>query len=403
MNKLFKNSFLYGSIIIVAAVVFISGFYAGRGGDLSDVKNYALGAVTVSEDIDLSDFWQVWSLVDQKFISASSTEKVSNEDRVLGAIKGMVDSLNDPYTEFLLPKENEKFETTIQGEFSGIGMEVGVRDDLITVVSPLKNSPAEKAGIKTGDIVAAIDGISTASMSLDEAVSKIRGKAGTVVKLTLIRKDTDEPFVIEVTRAVINIPTLETKEVDDVFVISLYNFSGNVVSEFRLALRDFILSKKNKMVLDLRGNPGGFLEAAVDIASYFLPAGKVVVKEQFGDTELEKTFRSKGYSIFNSSNLKMVVLVDGGSASASEILAAALKEHGIATIAGTDTFGKGSVQELIKITKDTSLKVTIAQWLTPEGKSISDGGLKPDVVIDKAPEGTELVDYQLQKALELLK
>ncbi len=402
MNKLFRNFYLYGMITIVSIVVFISGFWAGKGGSLYDVKNYVEGSVTISSDVDLSYFWRVWSLVDQKFASSSDDERKSNEDRVFGAIKGMVDSLNDPYTEFLLPKENEKFETTIQGEFSGIGMEVGIKNDFITVVSPLKNTPAEKSGIIPGDIIAAIDGISTVSMSLDEAVSKIRGQSGTKVKLTLVRENTPEPFELEVTRAVINIPTIETKQIDDVYVISLYNFSANVTSEFRSVLREFVSLKKNKLILDLRGNPGGYLEASVDIASWFLPTGKPIVREKFNSSEEEKVFRSKGYNIFNE-NLKMVVLVDGGSASASEILAGALKEHKIATIVGTDTFGKGSVQELIKITKNTSLKVTIAQWLTPEGVSISDGGLKPDVVVDEAPEGVKLADYQLEKALELLK
>jgi len=389
-------------MIVVAAVVFFSGFWAGQGGSFYDVKNYVNGAVTTPNDVDLSYFWQVWSLIDQKFIAASTTEMATSDDRVLGAIKGMVDSLNDPYTEFLLPKENEKFESIIQGEFSGIGMEVGIKNEVITVVSPLKNSPAEKAGIKSKDVVVAIDGISTASMSLDEAVSKIRGQSGTKVKLTLLREGATELFDIEVVRAVINIPTLETKVVDDVYVISLYNFGANATTEFRSALRDFISSKKNKLILDLRGNPGGFLEAAVDIASLYLPAGKIVVRERFNDTDEEKIFRSKGYDIFNDS-LRMVILVDDGSASASEILAGALKEHKIATIVGSNTFGKGSVQELIKVTKETSLKVTVAQWLTPDGTSISDGGLKPDVVVDKAPEGTKLADYQMQKALELLK
>ncbi|HRY30957.1 MAG TPA: S41 family peptidase [Candidatus Paceibacterota bacterium] len=401
MNRLFKKFLVCGAVGAVAVIIFSSGFWSGRGVGFSDVKDYFDGKVLASEEIDLDDFWEVWELIDQKFISASSTEEVSSSDRVLGAIKGMVNSLNDPYTEFLLPEENEKFETTIQGEFSGIGMEVGIRDDLVTVISPLKNSPAERAGIKSGDIVAGIDGISTASMSLDEAVDKIRGPEGTKVKLTLIREGETEALEIEVTRAIINIPTLETEIRDDVFIIYLYNFSANVTSEFRSALREFVSAKTNKLILDLRGNPGGFLSAAVDLASWFLPSGKIVVREQFKNGDDEKIFRSKGYNIFND-NLKMIILIDGGSASASEILAGALKEHKVATVLGTNTFGKGSVQELIKITKDTSLKVTTAQWLTPDGKSISDGGLEPEIIVDSAPEGVELADYQLEEALKLL-
>jgi carboxyl-terminal processing protease len=195
----------------------------------------------------------------------------------------------------------------------------------------------------------------------------------------------------------------------------LYNFSANSTVDFRHALREFIESKRPKLILDLRGNPGGFLEAAIDIASWYLPAGKSIVKESFGDTDRpEKVFRSKGYNVFND-NLKMVVLVNGGSASASEILAGALQEHGVATIVGSQTFGKGSVQELVQVTSDTSLKVTIAQWLTPEGNSISDGGLTPDVVVDDETVDWELIpldedgdpiktisDIQFEKAIEIL-
>jgi carboxyl-terminal processing protease len=332
-----------------------------------------------------------------KFAPANVESVTSSQDRIWGAIDGMVNSLGDPYTKFLDPQENSDFQTSIQGEFSGVGMEIGVKDDILTVIAPLKNTPAELAGIESGDKIIAIDGVNSIEMSSDEAASRIRGETGTVVTLTLIRDGFDDPFDISITRDIINIPTLDWEIQDDVFVISLYNFSANSSSDFRNALREFILARKSKLIIDLRGNPGGFLDAAVDMASWFLPAGKVIVREDFGDGTDEVT-RSKGYDIFND-KLKMAILVNGGSASASEILAGTLQEYGVATVIGSQTFGKGSVQQLIDVTDDTSLKVTIAQWLTPNGKSISDGGLTPDIVID---EGDNVWDLQFQKALEML-
>jgi len=237
----------------------------------------------------------------------------------------------------------------------------------------------------------------------EEAIKNIRGPKDSVVKLSVIREGEDDPLLIEIKRDVILVPTIETKIIDDVFVINLYSFSATASTDFRNALRNFVKSKKHKLILDLRGNPGGFLESAVDVSSWFLPAGKIVVKEDFGKEGEEKVLRSKGYNIFND-NLKMIVLINEGSASASEIVAGALKEHNVAKLVGKNTFGKGSVQELLEITKDTSLKVTVAKWLTPNGKSISDGGLAPDYDVDLNVEKyKEGVDTQLQKAIDLLR
>lgn len=400
-----KNFFKSISFIIVSVVlfffIFFGGFYFGKGDSISRIP-HNLKISTASTDADFEPFWKVWNLLEEKFIPASSTKAVANQEKVWGAISGLVDSYDDPYTQFLPPKENSNFETTIQGEFTGVGMEVGIEEDVLTIVSPLKNTPAERSGVKSGDKILAIDGFITQKMTIDEAVDLIRGEKGTTVTLTIFREGIEEPFDIDITRDTINIPTLDTEIIDDVFVISLYNFAANASSEFRRALVEFVKSDKKKLILDLRGNPGGFLNAAVDISSWFLPAGKIIVTEDFGDGE-EKYFRSKGYDIFNDS-LKMVVLVDRGSASASEIVAGALKEHDVATIVGQSTFGKGSVQELVPVTPETSLKVTIARWLTPDGNSISDGGLSPNVLVDKVPEGLDidLFDYQLQEAIRIL-
>jgi carboxyl-terminal processing protease len=401
IKKFFKSSSFVLVSVILFFFVFFGGFYAGRGDSISRIP-HNLKISTASTDADFEPFWKVWNLLEDKFIPASSTQSIANQEKVWGAISGLVESYDDPYTQFLPPKENKNFETTIQGEFSGVGMEVGIEDDILTIVAPLKNTPAERAGVKSGDKIIAIDGFITQRMSIDDAVNLIRGEKGTDVTLTLFREGEEDTFDVDITRDTINIPTLNTEIIEDVFVISLYNFSANATSEFRNALVEFVESKNKKLILDLRGNPGGFLNAAVDITSWFLPAGKIIVTEDFGDGE-EKYFRSKGYDIFNDS-LKMVVLIDRGSASASEIVAGALQQHNVATVVGQNTFGKGSVQELVPVTPETSLKVTIARWLTPDGSSISDGGLSPDVLIDKVPEGIgiDLFDYQLQQAIKIL-
>jgi carboxyl-terminal processing protease len=284
-------------------------------------------------------------------------------------------------------------------------MEVGIRDEVLTVVSPLKNSPAEKAGIEKGDIIVSIDGKDSLNMKVEEAVSLIRGPRGTTVSIKLLKKDAKEPVEIKVVRDKIIVPTLETEMINDVFVIKLYSFGANARVEFKDAMLQFAKSKKNKLILDMRGNPGGYLDAAVDISSWFLPSGKTIVAEDFGGKQEQKLFRSKGYTLVDLSKLKMVVLIDEGSASASEIVAGALSEHNVAELVGTKSFGKGSVQELIDITKDTALKVTIARWLTPNGNSISAGGLTPDVEVKFDAELFKKhdKDTQLQKALELLK
>lgn len=398
LQQISKNLFFATLSIVLVIGIFGVGFYIGN-----ESRRASQNELNAQSPTDLEDFWKVWNLIEEKYVSATSSDSVSDEDKIYGAISGMVDSLGDPYTRFLPPEDNKSFSESISGNFSGVGMEIGKKDGLIVVISPLKDTPADKAGIKAGDVVLKIDDKITAEMSVDEAVNLIRGEKGTSVELTLAREGDSEPRVIKVTRENIRIPTLEyEKRKDGIFVISLFNFSAGVENDFRKALREFVLSKSDKLILDMRGNPGGYLDAAVDISSWFLPAGKIIVQEDFGQNGEEKIFRSKGYNIFNQ-NLKMVVLVDGGSASASEIVAGALKEHNIATLVGEKTFGKGSVQELIPISNDTSLKVTIARWLTPNGTSISESGLEPDVEIEQSEdESKKDTDTQLEAAVDIL-
>ncbi len=400
----YKNHILVA--ILGVAIVFYLGFSYGRGYKTDEEKIATIiNKTDTASNVDFASFWKAWNVVNEKFIptNSSTTDRVSDQARVYGAISGMVKSLEDPYTMFFPPVESKIFNEQISGQIEGVGMEVGTKDNILTVIAPIKGAPAFKAGVKAGDKILKVDDTETASLPADSAVKLIRGKKGTSVKLTLLRQGIKEPFEISVVRDVINMPTVDTETKGDVFIVRLYSFSAISPGLFRDALREFIESGRNKLVLDLRGNPGGYLEAAQDMASWFLPTGKVIVSEDFKDKNMNQVFRSKGYNVFND-KLKLIILIDGGSASASEILAGALREHGVAKLVGAQSFGKGSVQELVNITDDTSLKVTIARWLTPNGNSISNGGLTPDVVVklDEEAYKKDGTDTQLNKALEIL-
>jgi carboxyl-terminal processing protease len=395
-------------LILLLGLFFVLGVSFGRNNTDSLNQTASLNIINneslINKDsIDMGPFWDVWNLLDEKYVvTKEQTSSITNQDRIWGAIQGMTDSLGDPYTVFLPPEEAKDFQENISGNFEGVGMEIGIKDGSLTVVSPLKGSPAEKAGIKSGDKIIKIDGQVSTDLSTDKAVKLIRGTKGSVVKLDILRGDSSKVIEFEIVRAVIDMPTVETEIKDDVFVINLYNFYAQAKNQFNVALKEFIKSKKHKLIIDLRGNPGGYLDAAVDMASWFLPLGKPIVREDFGGDKTEIVYRSKGYNIFND-NLKLIILVDGGSASASEILAGVLQEYNIAKLVGTKTYGKGSVQELLPVTKNTSLKVTIAKWLVPSGKSIS-AGLIPDYEVKITEEDARSErDPQMEKALDLLK
>jgi carboxyl-terminal processing protease len=391
------------SSVVIAAILFAAGFYTGRKNSLSSVPAEFLNA-TSTESVDMAPFWEAWNLLDEKFSPASSTApKVKNQAKVWGAIGGLAGSFGDPYTVFFPPVESKSFNEEISGSFGGVGMEIGIKDGLLTVVAPLKNTPAEAAGVKSGDKIISIGDKSALNMSTDEAIGLIRGDVGTPVVVTFGREGVKEPMIKTLIRANIEIPTVNTKILPgNVFVIDLYSFSAISPNLFRGALREFVQSGSDKLVLDLRNNPGGYLEAALDMASWFLPTGKTVVTENFGDKMPPNVYRSKGYDIFTD-KLKFVILVNEGSASASEILAGALQEYGKAVLVGERTFGKGSVQELVPVTNDTSLKITVAHWFTPFGKSISNGGLTPDIEVKLTAENTKGgKDPQMDAAVKYL-
>lgn len=408
-----------GRVVVIAALFALIGLGTGlvigaRGflaDDMLEPADSVGGAGGAPADIDFSPVWKAWRVVDEKFVPASvststpveTSAKDSNQERVWGMIQGLAGSLNDPYTYFLPPTESKQFSDDMNGSFEGVGMEIAVRDQMLTVVSPLKGTPSEKAGIRSGDRILKINGEDTRGMDITTAVNLIRGRRGSEVALFILRDGWDAPREIKVTRGVIDIPILITESrPEGIFVIRLMSFTANSSGLFRNALREFINSNDTKLILDLRGNPGGYLESAVEIASWFLPSGKVVVTEDYDGHGQNVVHRSRGYNVFNN-NLRMVILVDHGSASASEILADSLRYYGVAKLVGATTFGKGSVQELIEITPETSLKLTIARWMGPDGNQIPNTGIIPDVEIEMSDEDIKVdKDPQMDKAVELV-
>lgn len=400
MNEVTKKVHNNINVIVVAVAFFIMGAYAGyRYQPAINMVNGISGKETAVETkADFAPFWKVWNTINEKYPDAKGT---SDQERVYGAISGLIGSLNDPYSVFFRPEEAKMFEDEISGTFSGIGVEVGIKNKILTVIAPIKDTPGYKAGLKSGDKILKIDKTITSDLTIDKAIKLIRGEKGSTVVLTIFREGEKDAREIKIVRDTINIPTLDTEiRPDGIFVIKLYSFTANSADLFREALRKFTETKGDKLILDLRGNPGGYLDAAVDISSWFLPNGKVVVTEDYGNNEKPTIYRSHGYNIF-SDKLKFVILIDGGSASASEIVSGAMHDQGKAKLVGAQSYGKGSVQEVVKVTPDTILKVTVAKWLTPNGTSISKKGLTPDYVVEYKKTG-EKSDSQVDKAVEVI-
>lgn len=399
-------------VAILVAVVAVAGFVGGvllssdKGSSVFanvPLLGNALDA-TPDSSADLGDFWKAWNVLNSQFVQTHGTSSnPSAEERVWGAIQGMTSSFGDPYTVFLPPEDAKIFIEDIAGNFVGVGMEIAIQNDVLTVIAPLKNTPAERAGILTGDKILAINGASTDGLSTDEAVKLIRGEKGTEVTFTIYREEDGEASDISVIRDTIETPVLEhsLNAEAGVYSISIYSFSANSASLFNRALADFRKTGVKKLIIDVRGDPGGYLEAAVAIASNFLDKNEAIVTEDYDGKRENIVHRSRGTGGVPAGT-KVVVLMNKGSASASEILAGALQDAGKATLIGTKSFGKGSVQELVDIGK-ASLKVTVARWLTPSGRSISDGGLTPDIEVERTREDVEAgKDPQLERAIQFL-
>ena len=381
----------FGLILIAFAGFFGLGIWVG-------VTKIAYN-VPQPGTIDFSLFWDAYNKLEQNFIDPS---KIDNDQIIYGAIQGMTDSLADPYTSFFDPEQAYRFQQDLSGSFEGIGAEIGIKKDSLTIIAPLEGTPAKRAGIKAGDIIVKVDDKETSSMTIEDAVSAIRGPRGTTVTLTIFRSDWPTTKDIRITRDTIVIPPMEWEVKNgDVAYIKIYQFDESLSSDFRSAVSQILQSSAKKIILDLRNNPGGYLEVAQDIAGWFLKNGQTVTIEDFGQSREQELYKAKGNSAL--ANYPVVVLINQGSASASEILAGALRDNRSVKLVGEKSFGKGSVQEVVNLRGGSFLKITIAKWLTPNGHFISEVGLEPDVEVEMTDKDFELEnDPQLEKALEII-
>jgi carboxyl-terminal processing protease len=408
-----KIAVLAIAIIILMLASFSLGMYLTAKNQV--IKNFAnngtvyLGKVTglyqqdssgrLSQDIDFNLYWEVWDALKAKYVDKNN---ISEKEMFYGSLSGMAAALGDPYTIFFDPKDSQTFNNDLSGTFDGIGAEVGMRDNAITVIAPLSGMPAEKAGIKAGDLIAAINGTSTMNMSIDQAVELIRGPKGSKVTLTIFRPGFKETKNISITRDTIYVKSVKTEfRPDKILVITVSNFNQDTVNLFNDAVQEAVKDNPKGLIIDLRNNPGGFLDSAVSLASEWVSSGKVVVSEKSTDTGENNQYTSSGTQLLKK--YPTVVLVNGGSASASEILAGALKDYGFAKIVGEKTFGKGSVQELQQLSDGSMLKVTVAKWYTPNGYSINKQGIVPDVIATTSEAAINAgKDPQLDTAVNIL-
>jgi len=401
--------FIIPVIVVILAIVFFGGFLIGKKSAPEPALhdriffNKELGK---PDFIDFGLFWQALKTIEEKYVHS---DEINYQELLYGAISGMTESLGDDYTIFMKPEKTELFIESVSGEesFEGVGMEIAIKGKILTVVAPLEGTPAYKAGIKPGDKILKIDDTISDDLLLEEAVNLIRGEKGTQVTLTISRKTLDKPQEITITRDVIEVPVIRWEllapsevEGNNIAYIKIYHFTSNLPSKFNNIVSEILKNNAKKIILDLRNNPGGYLEVATETASWFVPKKEIIVREEFKDGKTND-YKSKGYNALQ--NFPVVVLINKGSASASEIVAGALRDIRGIKLIGEKTFGKGSIQTLENFKDGSSLKITVAKWLTPSGISITDEGLMPDIEIELTEEDFDADrDPQLDKAIELL-
>lgn len=408
-----KHGFKITNILLIASIavlLFGTGYKIGARYSPSSAKVEKIS--TSGKDIDFSMFWKVWDTVEKKYVDK---KKVDTKKMYYGAIKGMVASVEDPYTFFLTPDENKQSKDGLEGKFEGIGAQLGMKDNRVVVIAPLKNSPSEKAGIQAGDIIIKVDNATIIGMPLTQVVSKVRGDKGTKVHLTMEREAKEIEF--DVVRDTIRVESVETKldekvsvctsNCDRVAYLKLNQFGDNTVDEWEQKVAE-IKAKWNSgtikgLVLDLRDNPGGYLESSVYLAGEFLEQGKLVVKQESISYENKDYYVTRRGSLLD---IPMTILINRGSASAAEILSGALRDHKRATLIGEKSFGKGSVQEAIDLGDGMGLHVTVAKWVMPKGEWINGKGIEPQIKVENViPDGDTMSrenDSQLDKAIQLL-
>lgn len=405
-DSVMKN-YTFGVLLALAVTLsFMAGVFVGdlRPADATqdtELRLTGIGSGTPKEvkEVDFAQYWEVWSTIRDR-----SVEKdVSDMDLFYGSISGMVGALGDPYSVFFDPKQAAEFADELEGEFEGIGAEIGIKLNQLVVIAPLPDSPAEKAGLQAGDAIIAIDGEETAGMLLDEAVRRIRGKDGTQVTLQIFRKGLEEPKDVVITRAVIKADAVKLeivqKDGKKIAHLTITSFNETTSAAFSEAVRKLLLEGADGLVLDLRNDPGGYLDTAVEVAGEWAPRS-VIVMERFSEED-ERNYTSEGSA--RLTQMPTVVLVNGGSASASEIVAGALQDYGLGYLIGEQTFGKGSVQDYMEFEDGSALKLTIAEWLTPKGRSINEEGIRPDEIVELTNDDYDNDrDPQLDRAVEVL-
>jgi carboxyl-terminal processing protease len=391
-------------VFTVVGSSFISGWYLGHQRGVIDtvpagegrVLDQGMVSASLTKDVSFDQFWDVWKLVKENYYK----QPVSDKELFYGALHGMVAASGDRYTTYFDPEEASQFMSSLNGTFEGIGAEIGIKEEQLQIVAPLPDSPAEKAGLQPGDGILAINGADTEGMSVEQAVTLIRGEAGTVVTLTVARQGDVEARDVSITRGTIVVHSVRWSidESTSIATISIFTFNDDTSPLFNKAMGDVLAEGARGLIVDLRSNPGGLLTSAIDIASAWAGYQTIVIEKTGNDAQ-----EFAGVTAPRLADVPTVVLVDGGSASGSEIVAGALQDYQLATLVGTTTFGKGSVQDYRQLPDGSAVKITVAQWYTPSGRSINETGIEPDVVVEFTQEdANEKRDPQKDKAIELL-
>ncbi|PIS07663.1 hypothetical protein COT78_02365 [Candidatus Berkelbacteria bacterium CG10_big_fil_rev_8_21_14_0_10_43_13] len=418
-NYNFRGRSLRHLIVFLLALatifgVFLLGYSYGQKGKsffgimAKDVTNTEVG---MPSGVDFSLYWQAWNK-----LQSDSVFDTNSQSMLYNSISGLLSSVSDPYTVFFTPKDNQIFKSDIEGQFDGIGVELVMKNGLPTVVAPLSDSPGAKAGIKAGDIILQVDDVKSADIGFNELIEKIRGKKGTTVKLQIARADADKPLTFSIVRDTITIKSVTWEEKEQtgpstgstslttgslgaskkIMYVKVRQFGDDTSSLFADFAAATIKAKPDGIIVDLRDDPGGYFQSAIDLSSYFVDGGTIV--EQQNKAGVKQDFSTSHSATLK--NFKTAVLVNGGSASASEIFSGALQDRKAGTLIGEKTFGKGSVQELVELKDGSALKITIAKWLTPNGRTINGEGITPDIEIKS--DSTNTTDLQLDRALDFI-
>lgn len=393
--------------ILAILITFIFGaiFGLAYSQDLTDFININNRGLVFNKNqkhnyanVDFAELFQLWEVIEKKYVNKND---LTEAQLFYGALAGSVASLNDPYSIFLNPELAEEFAMELTGSFEGIGAEIGIKNDMLTVISALPNTPADKAGLISQDVILAIDNQDTASLSLDQAINLIRGKSGTTVTLTIKRPNEEKLIELKITRSKIEIESVKWKMIsNNIAYLEIISFNEDTSAEFKKAINQVLINNPKGIILDLRNNPGGYLDTAINIASYWIEDG-VVVKEKYNEAEKDNEYQAQGNAKLK--NFKTAVLINGGSASASEIVAGALQDYKLAYLIGETTFGKGTIQDLTTFDDGSALKLTIAYWLTPNDNMIEGEGIKPDQEVELTKDDySNDLDPQLDEAIKYI-